>query len=469
MSANQQRLHMKGKKRLNSMSENTLTNSSATADHQRGENPPKPDSPDGANAKRETETKRTKRTKADSRQPTPEAHQEPPKAMAEEDIKPSYEAADTHDPQPTTPLDEERCSDYRVWKAEYLKLKETHRRQEEETAKELKSLKEKLETTESAYDRLEWDGFLEEKRRYPQRFGKPLEAKKVRNGYQDINTNIDLICGELQHHVVPSTLLNASEDPELWLIAREGGEPWLQGLLAEFEHEEYSRIPNWIMQRLIMRYILRYIFEPMLVGLDRDLELLLVKVKDNMESRMLPSVVDRWMSEALVSYTQLPKYDGDRDYYLHGHAQFIRKFLEHFVPDSETPPKTAGEMRVARSFEKIHEKITAPAANLAAELSLSYMKYEVDWAYCEKKTELLYEEMKTHKVFHVNGIQIYHLNFPKVGHGGKVGDVVMYVRPPIFVYDRVTPRRMYGLPLVVIRPVPSFDPEGDLKVPLGAY
>lgn len=170
---------------------------------------------------------------------------------------------------------------------------------------------------------------------------------------------------------------------------------------------------------------------------------------------VVPSVVDKWMGDTLRSYTLLPKFGKDRDYYLQSHAEYLHSFIERFAP--ETTSDRHEEEELIWSVKKIQERIMKPAAHLAAEMSFSCMKYEADWSYCDDKTEILLMDMNDHEVFELEGYLMHSFNLPGVGMKEKVGDVVMFVRPPIFRVDRTGPRLMVGHPTVVVKPISRYD------------
>lgn len=316
--------------------------------------------------------------------------------------------------------------------------------------------------------------------------------------FKDLEWDYGLISRELSTLLnrfgldIPFILLGASDDPEYWLIAGESCQPWLKQILSENHHEVGGPpFSFWVAKRVIMRYVLRCVFEPMLVGLDKEADSLLLRVRANMESRMggywdrtsllfpssldlnmsaanrryiVPTMADKWMGETLRSYTLLPKYDEDRNDYLRNHAKYLRNFLEHFFPIPEALRNTSIESTAKRSREKIFELIMEPAANLATKMSFSYQKYEVGWDYCDKTTEIFYNDLLFSnylgklKALDSLGATIGPEHFPGFERKDKIGDVVLFVRPPILVFGMTGDRTIAGSPIVVVKPVSGYDP-----------
>ena len=170
----------------------------------------------------------------------------------------------------------------------------------------------------------------------------------------------------------------------------------------------------------------------------------------------------KWMGETLRSYTLLPKYDQDREDYLRSHTRHLRNFMEHFFPISEAINYPGWERAAKRSREKISEEIMEPAANLAAEMSFSCEKFEVGWDYCDKTTEIFYKDLDNHEVLKLSGAKLHTRDFSGFEGEEKIGVVVLFVRPPIFVVDTMGARRIYGSPIVVVKPPKPVD--GKLEV-----
>lgn len=174
-------------------------------------------------------------------------------------------------------------------------------------------------------------------------------------------------------------------------------------------------------------------------------------------------MADKWMSETLRSYTLLPKYDEDRNDYLRNHAKYLRNFMERFFPIPEARKHTGYESSMKHSRENIFELILKPATDFAAKLSFSFRKYEVGWDYCDKTTEIFYHDLFFDndpgelEVLDLLGAKIRPWNFPGFGTEEKIGDVVLFVRPPIFAYGMTGSRGMVLPPLVVVKPVSGYD------------
>lgn len=167
-------------------------------------------------------------------------------------------------------------------------------------------------------------------------------------------------------------------------------------------------------------------------------------------------MADKWMGETLRSYTLLQRYDQDRDYYLRSHTEYLRDFLEHFFP---IPERTGWGDSAKNTRDKIPKDIIKPLADLATQMSFSYLKFEVDWDYCDKTTELFKKDLKDHEVFDFRGWRLSDRDLREVGSEEKIGDVVLFVRPPIFEVDRTTgTRQIHGWPVVVVKRVSSCDP-----------
>jgi hypothetical protein len=183
-------------------------------------------------------------------------------------------------------VNDERLYDYKFWKDEYHKLKERHEQFRNEKDKELVVLRAKL-LPPGEIEESKWIKFHKRRTTYHRDFGYMVNGSHIQRELDRVSTAIVHLCSSLNKHDIPSVLLRASKDPEYWLIASETRSPWLQKLLSEHNHEMGSvPISYWITRRLITRYVVRYIFDPMLVGLDKEIESLLLRVQASMELRM---------------------------------------------------------------------------------------------------------------------------------------------------------------------------------------
>lgn len=131
-----------------------------------------------------------------------------------------------------------------------------------------------------------WDRFHQRKQGYSRDLGFRLFFKETNWEYGSISRAAGIICHDLSKLGIPTALLRASRDPEYRLIASECGHSWMRQLLSEDCEEGCLPISCRIAERVITKYVLRFIFDPMLIGLEKEVETLLLRVRACMESRM---------------------------------------------------------------------------------------------------------------------------------------------------------------------------------------
>ncbi|KAK2757523.1 hypothetical protein FQN54_004492 [Arachnomyces sp. PD_36] len=375
------------------------------------------------------------------------------------DKPPQCPEPDANQPQPSSPGSHERRLGSQFWEAEYWKLKEIHDRHRDETRKEVALLKKERAFDEIEIDDYRWIKFHARKQEYARDCGYVMMYSDMEWGYGALSREIRNICWDIARNDddLPATLARASDDPEYYPIAGECAQPWIEQILGgNYRKDEGVPLSFWVVERLVTRYVLLCTFEPMLVGLDKEVESLLLRVRASMESRMVPLMAHKWMGETLRSYTLLPKYDQDRSDYLRGHTRYLQKFGEHFFPVPESIRHTGRGDWMIRSREKILEKIVEPAAELATQMSFSYDKFEVDWGYCERTTEIFHKDLENHEVWESNGSKLAYRHFPGFEAEEKIGDVILFVKPPITRILTTGIRGIYGVPIVVVKPVSGY-------------
>lgn len=172
--------------------------------------------------------------------------------------------------------------DWQNWKAKYDTLSSEFdevvksRRDEQQLAKKVsEDSKQYLETLRSQF-------FNSQKRTFRRDFGyyPPTIIREYKHIYDEI-LGMSL---SLDQTSLASTIEKLSQNPNRWEIASLGGKPWIRKLLLEKESSPF--LPFFIFRRIIFSYILRWVFNPLLFGLDKEVESLLLRIRDNMESRM---------------------------------------------------------------------------------------------------------------------------------------------------------------------------------------
>lgn len=100
-----------------------------------------------------------------------------------------------------------------------------------------------------------------------------------------------------------------------------------------------------------------------------------------------------------------------------------------------------------------------PMSEIALEMSIGCPKFSIDWNYCDEKTEIFKKDLATHEIYHFkNEFRVMRDNFRKLASDEeKIGDVIMLVRPPIFMLSRPHHRQMLGRPLIVVSSVPEYE------------
>jgi hypothetical protein len=170
----------------------------------------------------------------------------------------------------------------------------------------------------------------------------------------------------------------------------------------------------------------------------------------------VPSAVDRWIAETLRSYTLLPTYPTDLDHFLRSHVNTLTGFFNYLtVLVAREEPSFATKL----NYEKELHSIMKTAGDLVSQMSFSYRKFVIDWDYCDKKKEVFKHDFDTHDLCLLDNVELTRNHFHTLEEDEKVGDVVMFVRPPILGMDRISDGRIWGKPFIVIEPVKGYDPD----------
>lgn len=147
---------------------------------------------------------------------------------------------------------------------------------------QIEHVQEMLKDSEQREKRLVGGKTADERLGFRRDFGHLIYPREVNREYRSIYTKVMKLCAALSNRVTPSTTERLSQDPEFWVIASLGKEPWVQKLLQTGT----SRVNGFILERMVLSYILRQVFKPMLVGLDKEAESLLLGLDKNLQSRM---------------------------------------------------------------------------------------------------------------------------------------------------------------------------------------
>ena len=165
------------------------------------------------------------------------------------------------------------------WRDKYNSLliesQELHHRKQDE----LELLKKQLQDLQQFLEFLQQDRYCEQKRMFRRNFGYNATVDKQ---YWGIYAEISTMCRHLNQDGFSSKLKALSEDSEFWEIASLGRESWLEKLLDSGS----VQVSCWVLHRIVLSYVLRWIFGPTLVGLDKEVEALLLVLGDKMESKM---------------------------------------------------------------------------------------------------------------------------------------------------------------------------------------
>lgn len=161
------------------------------------------------------------------------------------------------------------------------------------------------------------------------------------------------------------------------------------------------------------------------------------------------------MAETLRAYTLLPIYPTDRQHFLNSHSAILQEFFDCLAWSRANDGSSSIGDKVDN--ELLHS-VMEQAVNLASEMSFSYSQHSIDWDYCNEKEEILKRELDAHDICLLDGSSVNRYHFQSFGDDEKVADVVMFVRPPIIGMDRIGNRRIWGNPLVIVEPVPGYDP-----------
>lgn len=185
-------------------------------------------------------------------------------------------------PQQEQKENEDPTSDQQSW--EEVRLLRSSHEEELRSAKEKQAEAEAKQTEADSSLKKFWARIWDNKSvKYLRDFGPIPDFENIKPKYLELSHQLEVICSELARSDVIPAIDNLSTCPRYWEIASPGVEPWMREFLVG---NKAYRMRRWILQRVFLPYILGSVSKPMLLGLDREAEILLTRLQENMQSRM---------------------------------------------------------------------------------------------------------------------------------------------------------------------------------------